>query len=87
MGSRQNPVTAEDITKQVTRSFKGFYAPRKVNCRTIRQSVITNLLRSGRDLRIVQVFVGHKYPSSTEKYKQSGMEELKAAAQKFHPLG
>lgn len=87
IGSRQHPVTAEDITKQVTRNFKRLYASRRLTCRTIRQRVITNLLRSGRDLRIVQVFAGHKYPSATEKYKQTGMEELKAAAQKFHPLG
>ncbi|WP_163380217.1 tyrosine-type recombinase/integrase [Cyclobacterium sp. SYSU L10401] len=87
IGSRQHPVTSEDITKQVTRSFKGLYAPRKVNCRTIRQSVITNLLRAGNDLRIVQVFAGHKYPSATEKYKQAQLEELKVAVQKHHPLG
>lgn len=87
IGSRQNPVTAEDITKHVTRSFKGLYAPRKVNCRTIRQSVVTNLLRAGNDLRVVQVFAGHKNPSATEKYKQAQLEELKAAVQRHHPLG
>jgi integrase/recombinase XerD len=87
IGSRQHPLTAEDITKQVTRSLRGLYAPRKVNCRTIRQSVVSNLLKAGNDLRVVQVFAGHKYPSATEKYKQAQLEELKAAVQKHHPLG
>ncbi|MDN3688913.1 site-specific integrase [Cyclobacterium jeungdonense] len=71
IGSHQNAITAEDINKQVTWSFKGLYAPRRVTCRTIRQSAITNLLRSEHELRIVQVFAGHKYPSATEKYKQA----------------
>jgi hypothetical protein len=33
---------------------------KSTNCQTIRQSVITNLLKAGNDLRIVQVFAGHK---------------------------
>jgi len=52
----------------------------------IRQSVITHLLQSGNDLRIVQVFAGHSKAGSTEEYKQSGLEELKTLIQKLHPL-
>lgn len=52
----------------------------------IRQSVITHLLKSGNDLRIVQVFAGHRVASSTEAYKQSGLEELKAVIDRLHPL-
>lgn len=52
----------------------------------IRQSVIAHLLKSGNDLRIVQVFAGHKRAASTEEYKQTGLEELKAAIDKLHPL-
>ena len=86
IGKTGNPMPAEDITKHIKRSFKGIYSPRKVNCQTIRQSVITNLLKAGNDLRIVQVFAGHKNPSTTEKYKQSNMEALKTAIQQYHPL-
>jgi integrase/recombinase XerD len=60
---------------------------RKLNMRTIRQSVITNLLSAGNDLRMVQVFAGHKYPSATENYKQTNVEELKKQVLKYHPLG
>lgn len=52
----------------------------------IRQSAIKNLLKKGNDLRIVQVFAGHRRSSSTEAYKQTGLEELKNIIQKHHPL-
>ena len=49
--------------------------------------MIANLLKSGNDLRVVQAFAGHKYPSATERYKQTQVEELKQAVLKHHPLG
>jgi site-specific recombinase XerD len=68
-------------------TFKPMFPERNLNARTIRQSVITNMLREGKDLRVVQVFAGHKKISSTEEYRQSGLEELQAAINKYHPLG
>jgi len=52
----------------------------------IRQSAITHLLKQGHDERIVQVFAGHRKAASTEEYKQTGLDELKASIQKHHPL-
>ena len=52
----------------------------------IRQSVIMHLLKQNNDIRIVQVFAGHKRSGSTEQYKQSGLEELKASIDRLHPL-
>lgn len=52
----------------------------------IRQSVIANLLKEGHGLRVVQAFAGHRRTASTEAYKQTGLEELKAAIEKLHPL-
>lgn len=85
IGQRKEPMTAEDITKHIKRNYN-IYKPRKVNALTIRQSVITNLLKAGNDLRIVQVFAGHKYPSTTEKYKQTNVEALQTALQTYHPI-
>lgn len=51
----------------------------------IRQSVIANLLKKN-ELRVVQVFAGHKRSSATEAYRQTGLEELKTAVDKLHPL-
>ncbi len=80
-----NPETGEQISYLVS-TFKHHFSDRNLNPKTIRQSVITNFLKSGNDLRIVQVFAGHKYPSATERYKQTNVEELKKQVQKYHPL-
>jgi integrase/recombinase XerD len=85
IGQRNIPMTAEDITKHITRNYN-IYQPRKVNCLTIRQSVITNLLKQNIDLRIVQSFAGHKYPSTTERYKQTNVDELQTALKIYHPF-
>jgi len=86
IGQRGEPMTAEDITKHVKRSFKDLYPGRVVNAQTIRQSVIAHLLKQGHDLSVVQVFAGHKYPSTTERYRQNEIETLKAAIDKYHPI-
>jgi len=86
IGQRGEPMTAEDITKHVKRSFAGLYPGRTVNAQTIRQSVIAHLLKLGHDLSVVQVFAGHKYPSSTERYRQSAIDTLKAAVEAHHPM-
>jgi integrase/recombinase XerD len=82
-----NPMPRKDITKHVKRSFTALYPGRKVNAQTIRQSLIANLLKEGHDLSVVQGFAGHKYPSSTERYRQNDIETLKAAVDTYHPFG
>ena len=52
----------------------------------IRQSVIAHLLKENNDIRIVQEFAGHRRTASTEAYKQTGLEELKSAIERLHPL-
>jgi len=79
--------SGEGIGYLVETFNNNLFPDRTLNPRTIRQSVITNMLKAGKDLRMVQVFAGHKKISSTEKYRQSGLEELKAAIEKCHPLG
>jgi integrase/recombinase XerD len=59
---------------------------KKLTPMTIRQSVIANKLKAGQDLRIVQVFAGHRQPSSTEAYRTNNLEELRTAVAKYHPL-
>lgn len=87
IGHRGQPMPAEDITKHVKRMGKGLYPGRTVNAQTIRQSVIAHFLKQGHDLSVVQGFAGHKYPSTTERYRQNEIETLKAAVQKYHPFG
>ena len=70
----------------IIETCRHLFPDRKLNAKTIRQSVITNLLKEGKDLRLVQAFAGHKYPSTTEKYKQTHIEHLKQQVLKYHPL-
>jgi integrase/recombinase XerD len=86
IGLRGTPMKAGEIVNHVRRSYKGLYPRRQVNAQTIRQSVIANLLKQGHDLSLVQVFAGHKYPSSTERYKQNEIETLRDAVQQYHPM-
>ncbi|WP_082921611.1 tyrosine-type recombinase/integrase [Lewinella sp. 4G2] len=52
----------------------------------IRQSVIALKLKNGGGLRQVQVFAGHKKVTTTEGYRETNLEELRAAVVRFHPL-
>jgi len=67
-----------------------FRALRKINksvknANQIRMSVIANKLKHN-NLREVQYFAGHKYVSSTERYKLNNIENLKKEIEKYHPL-
>jgi len=86
IGLRGGAMKAGDITKHIKRSFKECYPNRKVTAQRVRQSVITNLLKQGHDISLVQAYAGHKYPSATQRYRQQELETLKAAVHKYHPL-
>lgn len=86
IGHRGQSMSADDIVKHVIRSYRNMYPGREVTAQSIRGSVIANLLAQGHDISVVQRFAGHKYPSSTERYKQSQVEVLKAAIEQYHPM-
>lgn len=63
---------------------------RKINSRVknfdqIRASVITHWVKQY-DLRKAQYLAGHKYVSSTEKYKANVIDQLQEDVIKYHPL-
>lgn len=72
---------------KVVKPYKNLFKDKILTPLAIRQSVIANLLKAGKDIRAVQVFAGHKSPMTTERYQQTGIEELTAAVMKYHPLG
>ena len=84
--SKLGKVETSSGISYIIENSKHLFPGKKLNPNTIRQSVICNLLKAKNDLRIVQVFAGHKYPSTTERYKQTHLEELKNELIKFHPL-
>jgi len=59
--------------------------PKVKDATQIRQSVITEWLKE-KDLRVVQYMAGHRFVSSTERYRESNLEELKEALNKHHPF-
>lgn len=59
--------------------------PSVINAGIIRQSVIAHWLKS-HNLRQVQYMAGHRYVSSTERYKASNLEDLQKQLSLFHPL-
>jgi len=61
------------------------YEPRLHNMAQIRASVITNWLQH-HNLREVQYMAGHKYVSSTERYRTDNLEDLQKELEKYHPL-
>lgn len=67
-------------------TFRHYFPGRKLTTVTIRQSVIANLLKEGKDIRVVQEFAGHRCLTTTRKYRENGLDELQSVVQKFHPL-
>jgi len=61
------------------------YEPRLNNMAQIRASLITNWLQHY-NLREVQYMAGHKYVSSTERYRTDNLEDLQKELEKYHPL-
>jgi len=70
----------------VVKAYKYLFKDKTLTPLAIRQSVIANLLKAGKDIRAVQIFAGHRSPMTTERYQQTGIEELTAAVMKYHPL-
>lgn len=58
---------------------------RKLTASKIRESVIAHWLKT-KDVRIAQYMAGHRYASSTERYQETNLEDLKELLAKHHPL-
>ena len=78
--------SGNQLPKRCINDAINYKAKKKFTPQKIRQSVIANLLKNGNDLRKVQLFAGHHYISSTEKYITSSFTELRAELDKKHPL-
>jgi integrase/recombinase XerD len=68
------------LTKHLTEIDKNF-----LSFKQIRASVITNWLKV-HGLRKTQVLAGHRYISSTEKYKANDLQQLTEDISKLHPF-
>ncbi len=84
LGKLGTPIRKEDVDYLISTYQK--QSKKKLTSTTIRQSVIANLFVKNNDLRVVQYFAGHKSPDTTEKYRQTGLNALKTAIEKLHPI-
>ncbi|MEO6882419.1 MAG: hypothetical protein ABI199_00190 [Bacteroidia bacterium] len=67
--------------------YKPLFPDRNLNTKTIRQSVIANWLNEKKiPLEQVQLLAGHRWTSSTERYKQNNLNEQRTLINKWFPL-
>lgn len=63
------------------------FPDRKLNPRSVRMSVISNWINEKKiPLEIVQEWAGHKWPSSTEKYRRPDSNEQRKLINQFFPI-
>jgi integrase/recombinase XerD len=58
-----------------------------VTCHTFRHSMATHLLRGRADIRHIQVLLGHSALSTTERYTQVEVSDLRDVIRRAHPRG
>lgn len=78
--TRELKITISNLLKSLQKQF-----PNIQTLQQLRASRITYWLQT-ENLREAQYRAGHKYISSTEKYKVHDVESLALAIEKFHPL-
>lgn len=87
IGMRGHAITVGEVSYLVEQ-FKLLFPTRTLNPKKIRQSVIANWLNEQKlSLEEVQLMAGHRWISSTERYKSTSIEEKRSMIAKFHPLG
>ncbi|MBN8703787.1 MAG: tyrosine-type recombinase/integrase [Bacteroidetes bacterium] len=84
---RGKPITVEDVGTLVE-SFRYLFPERKLNTKTIRDSVLSNLFKEKNYLlEEVQYIAGHRWVSSTLRLKPTNQALQHKLISKFHPLG
>lgn len=85
--SKLGVAASNETASYLLQTIRELYPHKKVNPKTVRMSVISHQFEQGKDIQQVQYFAGHRYPSSTERYKMSHLESLQQGILKHHPLG
>lgn len=85
IGKLGKPETNEGF-HYLIESQRKLFPNRKLNPKTVRQSVIVNLLKDGMGLIEVQLFAGHHQPSTTERYVQADLTQMRDEMDRFFPL-
>jgi site-specific recombinase XerD len=76
-----------DALNRMLRPLQGLYSDKNLNASAIRQSVILNWINHfDYPLEDVQLLAGHRWLSSTSKYKVVNREEQREKINRFFPL-
>lgn len=87
IGMRGNSITTGEVGYLVEQ-FKVLFPGRTLNPKMIRRSVISNWLNEKKfSLETVQLMAGHRWISTTARFKSKPMDEKRALINRFHPLG
>jgi integrase/recombinase XerD len=86
ISTRGIPSGKDDI-RYVVETFKHLFPDRNLNPESIRQSVISIWLNEKRfPLEQVQLMAGHKWISTTVRYRQAPTDERRLIINRLHPL-
>lgn len=87
LGIRGLPITKDDV-HYVIQTMKPYFPDRNLTPDAIRQSVISNWINEKRfPLEQVQLMAGHRWVSTTAKYRQTPQDEKRLIINRLHPLG
>jgi site-specific recombinase XerD len=81
------PLTRTSMASVVRAWAKTARVKKHVTCHTFRHSVATHLLRARADIRHIQVLLGHKSLSTTERYTHVNLKDLRRVIERAHPRG
>jgi integrase/recombinase XerD len=80
--------TASDGIGYLIETLKTYFPDRNLTAKSIRDSVIAYWLNVRKiPLEQVQLLAGHRWISSTLRYRQASINEQREILNKFHPLG
>lgn len=86
LGKTGKAIIPEGVTHLFYR-FKLLYPDRELNAGSLRQSVIANWLNEKKlPLEQVQMMAGHRWISSTSKYRYTPLEEQRDIMNRFFPI-
>jgi integrase/recombinase XerD len=83
-GRRLDPWTVGEIVRHYAAKAG---VGKRVTPHTFRHSIATHLLRGGADIRYIQMLLGHRHLSSTERYTHVALKDLREVVLRAHPRG
>ena len=78
------PIGVDTMDQVIERALTISKLHKHVTCHTFRHTCATHLVKNQANIRHVQELLGHKSLTTTQKYVQLTITDLKEAHRKFH---